>query len=288
MTLDQLVSLRCIVETGSFKAASEALHKTQPSISVAIKNLETELGVKIFNRSTYRPSLTKEGQSIYYKAIKVLEDAENLANLGKHLSQGVEAEIKIAIDAVCPRQQIYSLLQKFFETEACRLTLKITVLGAGAEELKNQEADIAIGPILKSDILFDAYQCSSIRMIPVASKKLFNKSKLSVQELKEKPQIILQSQHSSSKNFSFGVLNGGRHWLVNDGDVKKDLILAGLGWGSLPSFDIEPALKKKQLLMIQNPQLPVRDMPMYITTRQGSQTGPKTAALLKYLIKNLK
>lgn len=47
MTIDQLETLEMIVEKGSFKAAAEALHKTQPSLSVAIKKLEDEFDLKL-------------------------------------------------------------------------------------------------------------------------------------------------------------------------------------------------------------------------------------------------
>ena len=42
MTFDQIEILEKIVEKGSFKAAAEALHRTQPTLSVAIKKLEDE------------------------------------------------------------------------------------------------------------------------------------------------------------------------------------------------------------------------------------------------------
>ncbi|WP_421784150.1 LysR family transcriptional regulator [Kiloniella litopenaei] len=56
MTLEQLRALVSVVDHGGFRAASEALHKSQSAISIAIKNLEEELRVEIFERDGYRPS----------------------------------------------------------------------------------------------------------------------------------------------------------------------------------------------------------------------------------------
>jgi len=57
MTLDQLRMLVKISETGGL-AAVESLFRTQPTVSVAIKKLEDELGMLLLPRDGYRASLT--------------------------------------------------------------------------------------------------------------------------------------------------------------------------------------------------------------------------------------
>ena len=62
MTLDQIRVLSTIVQTGSFRGAAELLHRTQPTLSVAIRNLEREFGFELFDWANYRPVLTTEKQ----------------------------------------------------------------------------------------------------------------------------------------------------------------------------------------------------------------------------------
>lgn len=69
MTLEQLIVLKAVVQSGSFKAAAEVLHKTQPALSVSIKKLEEELGFELFRRDLYRPILTVQGEYYYQKGI---------------------------------------------------------------------------------------------------------------------------------------------------------------------------------------------------------------------------
>ena len=52
MTLDQLEAVHAIVERGSFRAAAEQLHRSQPALSASVKNLEDEFGIRIFDRTT--------------------------------------------------------------------------------------------------------------------------------------------------------------------------------------------------------------------------------------------
>ena len=68
--------LRYFVETareGSMTAASFKLHVTQPTLSKQIKELEEELGQKLFTRGNYNIHLTPEGEILYKRALDILE-----------------------------------------------------------------------------------------------------------------------------------------------------------------------------------------------------------------------
>ena len=80
MTLDQLKILQQIVHTGSLRAAARKLHRTQPTLSVAMKKLEEELELDLFSRDQYRLTLTSAGESVYQKATAILSQADNLHN----------------------------------------------------------------------------------------------------------------------------------------------------------------------------------------------------------------
>ena len=82
MTLDQIRVLSTIVQTGSFRGAAELLHRTQPTLSVAIKNLEREFGFEVFDRANYRPVLRTEGAKVLSQAQKIFGQVEELKSLG--------------------------------------------------------------------------------------------------------------------------------------------------------------------------------------------------------------
>ena len=68
MILEQLETFIAIADQGGLRAASSILFKTQPTLSLSIKNLETELGVKLLDRTGYRVSLSQEGEKLYPEA----------------------------------------------------------------------------------------------------------------------------------------------------------------------------------------------------------------------------
>lgn len=78
MRLEQLYYLVEIAKYNSMSIAAEHMHIAQPSLSLSIKQLEEELNVKIFSRSRKGTFLTDDGQLIYNKVLKILEEIDDL------------------------------------------------------------------------------------------------------------------------------------------------------------------------------------------------------------------
>lgn len=78
MTLQQMNDVIAIAEAGSFSKAAERLYITQPSLTSAIKELERELGVILFNRTGRGATLTAEGESFLPYARSVILQYQNL------------------------------------------------------------------------------------------------------------------------------------------------------------------------------------------------------------------
>lgn len=85
MTLQQLRYVIKIVECGSITEAAKQLFISQPSLSNAVKELETELSIEIFNRTAKGISLTTDGTEFLSYARQVIEQTELLEQryLGK-------------------------------------------------------------------------------------------------------------------------------------------------------------------------------------------------------------
>jgi LysR family hydrogen peroxide-inducible transcriptional activator len=81
MTLTELRYLVALSETGHFRKAAEACNVSQPTLSIAIKKLEEELGIELFERGRQRVSATPIGERIVDQARTVLQEAANIVSL---------------------------------------------------------------------------------------------------------------------------------------------------------------------------------------------------------------
>ena len=84
MTLLQLKYIVKIVECGSMNEASHALYVSQPALSSSVKELENELGIEIFPRSSQGIALTVDGAEFLTYARQVLDQADLLEERYKH------------------------------------------------------------------------------------------------------------------------------------------------------------------------------------------------------------
>jgi LysR family hydrogen peroxide-inducible transcriptional activator len=84
MTLTEFRYIVAVARERHFGRAAEACFVSQPTLSVAIKKLEDELSVQIFERSGAELTITALGQEIVHQAQKVLEEAQVIKHLAQH------------------------------------------------------------------------------------------------------------------------------------------------------------------------------------------------------------
>lgn len=281
MTYDQVLTLDTIVKYGSFKSAAEVLFKSQPSISMAIKKLEEEFGFLLFDRSEYRPRLTKKGETFYQTAKLLLDAYQSLEKTGKELGAGIETEINICVEAIFPIASISNLLQNFFQPHiTTSLNLNTDVLEGVIEKIKNHEVDFAIAPDFEAENDFERIQFMQTDIVPVIAAE---HSEYSVKLLKNLPQIVIQSSASSRNNNVHGAYSK-KFWYTSDLFMKEQLISSGLGWGRLPIHQVQNKINNGSLVVIEGMKgiapLPV---PIYLLRAKDKIMGPITRKLWDYL-----
>ena len=83
MTLTELRYLVALSEAGHFRKAADACNVSQPTLSIAIKKLEEELGIALFERARHKVSPTPTGEQVIAQARTVLQEANNLVSLAE-------------------------------------------------------------------------------------------------------------------------------------------------------------------------------------------------------------
>ncbi|MDY4761395.1 LysR family transcriptional regulator [Streptococcus thoraltensis] len=94
MNIQQLRYVVAIANSGTFREAASKLYVSQPSLSVAIKDLETELDFQIFTRTTTGAVLTAQGMTFYEKALEVVKSFDSFE---KHFIQPEEEDNQFSI-----------------------------------------------------------------------------------------------------------------------------------------------------------------------------------------------
>lgn len=284
MTLEQLRMLTKIAEEGSVFAAAEALHKTQPTVSVSMKKLETELGLQLLARDQRRATLTDEGQVLYDRAKAVLRQVDIFEGTAKHLAAGNEASLHIAIEVSCPMPLMLQIMdicnEQFPETQ---FSFSMEIIMGALEQLTLDEAELAITPFGDINSSFESFTLAYSEMVRVAAPNFplcRAQDIVQAEQLKEHVQVIVKDSSRNPSPRTFDVLEGGRHWYVNDYDTKKKLLLAGMGWGMLHRHHIESELRNGSLLPLEIANQPLnRKLDIAVVRKNNKIHGPVATAL---------
>ena len=80
MNIQQLRYVVAIANSGTFREAAEKMYVSQPSLSIAVRELEKELGFKIFRRTSSGTFLTRRGMEFYEKAQELVKGFDVFQN----------------------------------------------------------------------------------------------------------------------------------------------------------------------------------------------------------------
>lgn len=284
MTLEQLKMLVNIADTGGVLAAAEAMNRTQPTVSVAIRKLENELNLKLLARDSYRASLTSAGEALCQQARAVIKQSEILSGMARHFAQGNEPEIRIAIEASCPLPLVLKILGECeMKFPGTRFNLMGDTLWGALERLKLDEADLAISPWFEENLEFESFPLTTATLITVAAPQFMaslENEPLELKDLKDSVQVVVRDSSRTPRPQSFGYLAEGRHWYVTDHLTKKEILLAGMGWGRLHEHLIVEELRTGRLVpMSINHYSTTLKINICVARVMDKPTGPVAATL---------
>jgi DNA-binding transcriptional LysR family regulator len=200
------------------KAASN-LHISQPSLTVAIKNLEEELGVNLFYRSKQRISLTIEGEFFLNRLQPIIDSLNDL--FIEMVSVGEKSNaLKIGIPPMMGSFLFPQIFSKFILTNT---DLDVEIIEHGAlrvhELLLEEELDLTL-MILESqsskDIYFDTIEERNFVLYVNPNHRLAGKKSVSFKDLEGESLIMFNKEFYVSKVVNEGFERNG---------IKANIIL---------------------------------------------------------------
>ncbi len=291
MTLDQLVVFIKIVDLGSYRQAAEALFRSQPALTQAIKKLEDELNIELFSRDTYRPTLTPAGTIFVKHARRAVDEMQHLKVLGMELGKTNEPYVRIALDIICPSNNIVHIANQVLAEYSpnTELVLYTEVLSGGRERLLSNAVDMAIMPLHSHHPELYAEPLIDVNMVPVCAPGylpiLHFKSE---RELRQYRQIILSDSAKTSQKISDGVINDAMQWVVTDIYLKKSIIMQGLGWGYLPEHMITEEMRAHKIVKIQIGEELNHKIPISLIRHNLHPMGPLSKRIWEALRNNMR
>jgi DNA-binding transcriptional LysR family regulator len=285
-TLDQLQVFLAVADAGSFSSAARLLNRAQSVVSYTIGNLESQLGVSLFERTgTRQPRLTEEGRAMLTDARRIVGDLQVMRAKARGMRQGLEAELSIAISVLVPTPPLLAVLRDFqHQFPSVSLRLEVGELGRLVELVMSGRATIGIGgqPARQDDTLIvDRIGHSFLLPVAAADHPLaLRKAALSLQDVREETQIVVSDASDLTSGRDFNVLSF-QTWRVSDMATKHQLIRGGLGWGGLPASMIHDDLARGRLVHLDLPAYEQGSYNLYAIRRTDNPPGPAGTWLIR-------
>ena len=252
-TLDQLRALIAVIEEGSFSAAARKLHRVQSAISTAMANLENQLGITLWDRSTKVPRLTEQGQAVLAAARRVCGEVDALRRLAASMEHGLEAAVSLCVDILFPLSALVDLCERF-RSEFPSVDLRVdtqTMTGVSARVLDGSAtigvaSPMGVSPALERKVL------TAIKMVPVVAPGhpfAALRGPIPTARLRDDIQLVL-SELQGEGHPDQAVLST-RNWRVRDLHTKHALLRAGLGWGNLPEHLVRDDVRAGTLVRLK-------------------------------------
>lgn len=281
-TLDQLRVLVTVVEAGSFAGAARRLNRATSVISYTIANLESQLGLSLFDRqSTRKPQLTSAGRMVLAEARLVSSNIDNLRAKAKGMLHGLESELHVVFDTLLPEHRVIDALTAFRETfPTVSLHLSIESLGAVTKLVLDRLATVGIsGPLETADGI-ERIRIGGVRLIPVASPSHPLAQGVNLPGAgRDHIQLVLTDRSNLTEGQDFAVLSP-QTWRLADLGSKHMLLKAGIGWGNMPEPLVRDDIQAGRLVHLQIPEGISGNYPMHAIYRTDAPPGPAGAWLI--------
>ena len=248
MTLSELKFIVAVAKEKNFRRAADKCFVSQPALSLAIKKLEEELKISLFERNRTEVKITPIGEKIINQAIIVLDEASKLKDISNKGQEQLNTPLKVGL--------IYSVAPYLLPLIIPVLRKKTPEMPLDVEEniTKNLEVALKNGSI-EAAVIALPFEIPGTECIPLYDEE-FN--------------VVVPTNHAWAKK---------KEIVAKDLSTEKVLLLNNEHCFSEQVVEACPELSKKSEVLQGNSLETIRNM---VASNLGISVLPKTATAINY------
>ena len=251
MTLTELKYIVAVAREKHFGRGAEACHVSQPTLSVAIKKLEEELQVKLFERNANEITVTPLGLEIVRQAQSVLEQADSIREIAKRGKDPLAGALRLGIIYTIGPYLLPDLVrQNITLSPQMPLMLQENFTVKLLEELRTGEIDCAIlaEPFPDTNLaIAPLYDEPFVAAVP-SDHPLAARSSITAEELKQQTMLLLGNGHCFRDHvlevcpefarFSSSTEGISKSFEGSSLETIKHMVAAGMGVTLVPRLSV--------------------------------------------------
>lgn len=289
-TLHQLIIFLKITETKSITKASEALHLTQPAVSIQLKKFQDQFDIpltEVIGRQLY---VTDFGKEIALAAQKIVYEIQAINYKTSSFKGQLSGRLKISVVSTGKYVIPYFITDFLKENSAVELELDVTNKLKVIESLQYNEVDFSLVSLLPENMDIEKIDLMENRLYFVGNKEYTFSEKMNDKSIIENIPIIYREKGSGTRQVMERFLESNKLQLVKkmeltSNEAVKQAVIAGLGCSIMPLIGIKNELNNSDLHIIPIKGLPLKSTWSLIWLKQKN-LSPVATAFTNYLHNN--
>lgn len=287
-TLHQLQVFLKVAELGSVSKAAEALHLSQPAVSMQLRKLQEQFALPLTEMVGRQLFLTDFGREIAAAATPILEQVHAINY--KTLAYQGQLTGQLRIMSVSTGKYImpYLLSDFMYRYPGLELQYQVTNKQQVVAALEQNTIDLALVSLIPPNLALEKLPLVPNELQLVASPVLLQRAGTRHwQELLERQPLLFREAGSGTRQLMEEWLSS-RGWSqpqrfeLASNEAVKQAVLAGLGCSVMPLLGIKGELQRGEMQVIEAPGLPIFSQWSLVYAR-GKRLMPATTAFLNYV-----
>jgi LysR family transcriptional regulator, hydrogen peroxide-inducible genes activator len=257
ISLRQLEYVVAVARFRNFHEAAASCHVSQPGLSIQLRQLEEQLGIRIFERDRRRVLLTSEGEEIVRRAARVLEEAGALVEAAKASSKPMGGLLRLGvIPTVAPYVLPAALPRLRKKHPGLRVRLReahtadlVQSMREGDLDLLLLSLDADLGGLVERELFVDDFVVALPRAHRLAARKAIREK-----DLLNEPVLLLEDGHCLRANaLSVCQSAGAREqadFRAGSLSTLVQMVAAGNGITLLPSMAALVESKRSEIVVV--------------------------------------
>ena len=283
----QLEMFLKIVQTKSITKTAEAMHLTQPAVSIQLKNFQKQFDIpltEVINKKIY---ITDFGKEIAESAENIINEA-NLINYQMMKFKGALTGT-LKINSVSTGKYVipYFLSEFLKKNENIELRLDVSNKSKVIENLEHNETDFSLVSIVPKNLQLNSIELMPNSLFLVGNEHVLNKNTEINKSILEGLPLIYREEGSSTrmtmeKFIEKNHINVRKKIQLTSNEAVKQAVIAGIGYSIMPIIGLKNELQNNQLQII-----PIKGLPIKTTWNIVWLKSKKLSPVAKAFIEDL-
>jgi len=270
--MDQVKAMQIftrVAEMSSFTGAAETLTLPKASVSTAVRQLEQQLGTRLFHRTTRHVELTQDGAVYFDHCVDLLAELDELNTLFINDERALTGRLRVDMPSRLARHQVAPRLPEFLQAHP-QLAVELSSTDRRVDLVQEGfDCVLRIGTLRDSSLV--ARRLGTMRLVNCASPAYLKRHGVptTINDLRDGHLLVHYASTLGDKPEAWEYFDGRIYRTlelpgvitVNNSDAYEACCLAGLGMIQVPAIGVQHLLDDGQLVEVL-PDHPAQSMPV--------------------------